>query len=518
MVFPTAYGKSVLAAEAAAACPDPILVVQPSKELLEQNLEKYRQLCGALAPAGVYSASFGKKQIDHVTFATIGSIKNEGARFKELGFRKMLIDEAHLYPRKEESMLGQFLADSGISHVLGITATPLKLETVSSQKLVAKKDEKGRPIIKNGRPVMVKVFDGYSKLVMLTNPSNDGSFFSKILYVSQISEMIKLGFWSPLKYDIQPFDPRALELNSSGSEFTEKSAKNAYDNNGTHGRIIGALNYYKERKHCLVFVPSVEEAENLAGEYPGSAAISSNTPKKQRAEIIRAFRAGEIRVVFNCQVLAVGFDYTKIDMIITAYSTASIAKHYQVIGRGVRIDAEKENCLIVDMGGNVSRFGYVEDIRFEQDGIWRMYGSEDRLLSGIPIECLGCYTKEDVYRMTHYRNNCTCLSFGKYKDLPIGTVPLGYLRWVLKTKSADNLPENQMMLDKIRLLLENDIRDTTRELPLLVMPHGIYQEMLLTDIPKNYLWWLYRHTKWTPMNDSLRRGVEMALNSGSLFT
>ena len=150
MVLPTAWGKSILAAEAAAACPDPILVVQPTKELLEQNLSKYRLLCGDLAPAGVYSASFGKRQIDHVTFATIGSIKNEGARFRELGFRKMLIDEAHLYPRKEQSMLGEFLRDSGIRQVLGITATPLKLESFSE---------------KHG-----KKFDKWSELIMLTNP------------------------------------------------------------------------------------------------------------------------------------------------------------------------------------------------------------------------------------------------------------------------------------------------------------------------------------------------------------
>lgn len=517
MVFPTAYGKSILAAEAAAACPDPILVVQPTKELLEQNLDKYRMLCGGLAPAGVYSASFGKKQIDHVTFATIGSIKNVGARFRELGFKKMLIDEAHLYPRKEESMLGQFLADSGITHVLGITATPLKLETVSSQKLVPKKNEKGEVVTRNGHPVMIKVFDGYSKLVMLTNPSNDGSFFREILHISQIEEMTSLGFWSPLKYDIQPFDPHALELNSSGSEYSEKSVKTAYETNQVHGRIIGALNYYRDRRHCLVFVPSVEEAERVAAEYPGAVALSAKTTKKERERIIAEFRAGGIRVLVNVNVLATGFDYTGIDCIILASSTTSIARYYQIVGRGVRIDPAKQDCLVIDIGGNVARFGHIEDIRFEYDGIWRMYGTGGRLLSGIPIECIGCYHREDVQRMMRRQNRCNSLPFGKYKGQPIGTVPLGYLRWLLRSRAHNGDPRDVEMLDRIRLLLENDIRDTTKEPPLVVMPHGIYQEMLLSDIPKNYLWWLYRNTKWTPMNDSLKRGVEFALNSGQLF-
>ena len=130
IVLPTAWGKSILTAFVAKACQDPIIVLQPSKELLEQNYLKYCTLCDGIgAQAGIYSASFGRKEIMPVTYATIGSIKNLGAKFKELGFTKMLIDEAHLYPREADSMLGRFLSDSGITHVLGITATPVKLQT-----------------------------------------------------------------------------------------------------------------------------------------------------------------------------------------------------------------------------------------------------------------------------------------------------------------------------------------------------------------------------------------------------
>lgn len=519
MVLPTAWGKSWLTAHVAMSISpkDRLLVIQPSKELLEQNYQKYIALCGGLVDAGIFSASFGKKDIEKITYATIGSIKTMGNEFRRLGFTKMLVDEAHLYPRKEESMLGQFLADSGITHVLGITATPLKLETVSSQKLVAKKDKDGNPIIENGRQVMKKVFDGYSKLVMLTNPSNDGGFFKEIIHVGQVSEMVRLGFWSRLRYDIQPFDPNGLELNSNGSEFTEKSEKSVYEKNCVHNRIKAALNYYRERKHCLVFVPSVEEANILASEYPGSVALSGETSKKERTKIIDGFRNGDIRVVFNVNVLSTGFDYTGIDCVVLGSPTASIARYYQILGRGVRIDDEKEDCLVVDFGGNVRRFGHVEDIEFEMDGIWRMYGSRDILLSGVPVECLGCFTRASVYRTTHFVNRYELMPFGKYKDWRLTDVPLSYLRWLLKTRVGEEPQDGDEFLDRIRILLENDIRDTRKELPLLIMPTGIHQEKLLVDIPKNYLFWLYKNTKWTQMNDSLRRGIELALNQDRLF-
>ena len=287
MVLPTGAGKSVIAAEVAAACPDPILVVQPTKELLEQNLEKYRILCGELAPAGVYSTSFGKHQIDHVTFATIGSIKTIGTQFRQLGFRKMLIDEAHLYPRKEQSMLGAFLRDSGIRQVLGMTATPLKLENFS---------------VKHGEK-----YDKWSELIMLTNLSPSGTFFKRIIHITQIQELTALGYWSPLRYEVLPFSRDHLQINSTGSEYSDESVITAYQYNNIRANILAALDYHRERRHVLVFVPSVEEAEALASFYPESASVSGSTPKKERKNIVDAFRAGGLRVIFNCNVLATGF-------------------------------------------------------------------------------------------------------------------------------------------------------------------------------------------------------------------
>ena len=95
-------------------------------------------------------------------------------------------------------------------------------------------------------------------------------------------------------------------------------------------------------------------------------------------------------------MLSTGFDYTGIDCIVLGISTASIALYYQIVGRATRIDPDKEDALIVDIGGNVERFGRVEDITFEQGKMWRMFGTGGRLLSGIPISDIGHYTREDT--------------------------------------------------------------------------------------------------------------------------
>ena len=412
IVLPTAWGKSILTAFVAKNTTDRLLVLQPSKELLEQNYCKYMNLCGDFGTnAGIYSASFGRKEIAQITYATIGSIKNLGETFKRYGFTKMLIDEAHLYPREADSMLGRFLKDSGITHVLGITATPVKLQT--------NRDRDGQT---------------FSKLVMLTSRSKKGNFYKDIIHVGQVQEMVRLGFWSPLLYETSSFDDSLLVFNSSKSEYTEDSVQRAYDANGGTQGIVETLDKHPERKHVLAFVPSVQDAIDLSQRYPNSAVIYGEQDKREREQTVARFRAGEIRVLFNVRVLSTGFDFTGIDCIVLGISTASIALYYQIIGRGTRIDPEKTDCLISDLGGNVERFGRVEDIVFEKGRLWRMFGSGGRLLSGIPIHDIGKYSREDTQAIDAQKvAPIEVMPFGKYQGERISNIPLNYRQWMIRS-------------------------------------------------------------------------------------
>lgn len=415
IVLPTAWGKSILTAFVANEIEDKLLVIQPSKELLEQNYKKYVSLCGIFeAQAGVFSASFGVKDLNRITYATIGSIKKLGKTFKRLGFKKMLIDEAHLYPREIDSMLGTFLEESEITHVLGITATPIKLQSCS---------------VPDGR---------FSKLVMLTSKSKQGNFFKNIAHVSQVQEMIELGFWSKLEYKTSGFDSSQLVYNSSKSEFTEDSMQRAYRSNNIDSQIRQEIDLNSDRKHILVFVPSVNDAIKFSEQTRNSAAIYSGMHDSERERVIPEFRKGNIRVIFNVRVLSTGFDYTKIDCIILGISTASIALYYQTLGRGTRIDDEKENCLISDLAGNVDRFGKVEDITFEKERIWKMYGTGGRLLSGIPIHEIGTVKRGNTEKAakeisSNYGKPLETMPFGKHKGESFKDIPKEYKEWMLKS-------------------------------------------------------------------------------------
>ncbi len=420
IIAPTGMGKSIIIAYITKQLQGKTLVIQPSKELLEQNIGKFRALGGE---ATIYSASFGEKEYGQVTYATIGSIRHLGQVFKRLGYKYLIIDEADRFPRTMDSMLGEFLQGSGMRSVLGLTASPFKLQTNSYMG------------------------ESYSIISMLTSRSKHGNFFKRILHVTQIQDMGE--YWTPLEYKSLIFDSSSLEYNSSKSDYTDESAQKAYEDNSLEDKIIVQTSA-GPRKHILVFVPSVESAQSLAGKLPNAVAVWGNMPDKEREEAIDGFRSGRYTIAVNVNVLSVGFDYPEIDCIVLARPTTSLSMYYQQIGRGVRPHLLKENCLVIDLVGNVKRFGKVEHLSFRKEKrSWKLFGEGGKQLTGVPIHQIGQTTdtrliKSQITAKSEIKSD-VILDFGKYKDKPVSSCPDWYLNWLC---NEYNWKHDQEVLEK----------------------------------------------------------------------
>ena len=95
-----------------------------------------------------------------------------------------------------------------------------------------------------------------------------------------------------------------------------------------------------------------------------SEVVSADTPKSERERIIADFKAGRIKVVANAATLTTGFDYPELDTVVMARATMSLSLWYQIVGRAIRPSPGKLG-WIVDLCGNIQRFGHVEDLRIE---------------------------------------------------------------------------------------------------------------------------------------------------------
>lgn len=410
IIAPTAFGKSIVIASIARSLNEKILIIQPSKELLEQNYTKFTSLGGE---ASIFSASVGIKEIGNVTYATIKSILGVGTLFKDLGVNKVIVDECDRYPRDPSGMLRKFFNSAKIKHVLGLTATPLKLQT--SYDL-------------NGEP--------YSMLNMLTSYSKKGNFFKEIIHVAQVSEMVEGHFWTPLLYKSFDFDPSTLKYNSQKSDYTEESMEKAFEAQNIGGKIKKLLELLTDRHSILIAVPSVKQAVFLKTQNENSEALYSGMPPKDRERIVNDFKSKKIRVIFQVNILTVGFDFPELDCIISARPTSSLTWWYQFVGRLTRIHPSKREGLVIDLAGSLEKFGKIEDLYFKNiEGAWQLFGEKKRLLSGIPMHEVGLHFEtsfEGKPSISSSRESPLIMPFGKYENLPLHKIPSNYRSWMLQ--------------------------------------------------------------------------------------
>lgn len=352
IILPTGAGKSIVIANLVAPLEGKTIILQPSKEILEQNHEKYSKY----GKASIYSASVGEKRIDRVTFCTIGSVINKKHLFT--GLKNILIDECHLV-NAEAGMYQEFIKHFPEANVLGLTATPYRLEQTSEGP----------------------------QLTFLNRSSP--KLFTKILYYVQNSTLFDDGFLAKLEYySFDVIDRSKLELNSSGTDFTPASLSRYYKSIDMPSRIVKyAMHVLSKKPNLLIFCALISEAKEVVKRIPGAVLLTSDTKKEERERILSQFKKGLIKCLVNVGVLTTGFDYPQLEAVLIARSTMSLSLFYQIVGRGMRIWPTKPNAWIIDLGGNLNLFGKIETMKIQIDSegryaIW----NNGRQLTNVPFK------------------------------------------------------------------------------------------------------------------------------------
>lgn len=346
-ILPTGSGKSVVIANIAMGLPGKTIVFQPSKEILAQNYAKFNSYGYR---AGIYSASAGKKFIDRITFATIGSVIKKKYLFNEV--KHIIIDECHLV-NANAGMYMEFINSLPDAKVLGLTATPYRLTSGVDGAML--------------------------KFITRTRPK----IFNKVIYHIQNNILFEAGHLAKLEYFSHNMIDRArLQTNSTGTDFTEESLKAYYKQVNMTGKTIEVANrLLAKRKNLLVFCTMISEATEVKAGIPGAVIVTGDTPAGERDKILADFKNGRIRCVVNVGVLTTGFDYPELEAVLIARSTMSLALYYQIVGRVMRPHPDKVSSWVVDLGGNYDFFGKIEtmEIRQCEKGLYSIWQGNKQL-------------------------------------------------------------------------------------------------------------------------------------------
>lgn len=361
----TGAGKSLIIADIRHKLNEPILILQPNKEILEQNYAKLKSF--GVDDVAIYSASVGQKEIAKFTYATIGSIRTKPEDFKH--FKYVILDECHmLNPRNGEGMLTKFLKDIDCTRVCGLTATPYR----NVQKYFQENNQ--------------VYYTAHLKMINRIHPF----FFKSIKYNIETQDLIDRGYLVPILYRTdKEVDLLDLKLNSTGADFDAQAIEAFWTDNRIEklAHVIQRIDEKCQRN--LVFCSSLRQA-NTAKRMLDELGIESNivdgnTPLKQRTKLVDDFKAGKFKHIINVGVFTTGFDVPELDCIILARPTMSLALYYQMIGRGVRLDPARpdKKLRVYDLAGVVEKLGRVETIRVTteeggfRDEVWSEVGRMD---------------------------------------------------------------------------------------------------------------------------------------------
>jgi DNA repair protein RadD len=335
ITIPTAGGKSLIIAtfvrEAIEAWPDTrILILTHVRELITQN---YAEMLGVWpdAPAGIHSAGLGRRDVrSQIIFGGIQSIHGKAYDLQRVDL--VLVDEAHLIPRAADTRYMKFIGElrqiNPYIKVVGFTATPFRLDS-------------GR--LDQGEDAM---FDGTA-------------------YEANIRDLIREGFLSPPISKTAQAQVDTTGVGTRGGEFIPGQLEAAALDPETIEAVADEIVAHGEdRKGWLVFGCGIKHstamAEALVRRGITCETIFGDTTGPERDDIIARFKRREIQSLSSMGVLTTGFNAKHVDLIALVRPTKSTGLYIQIVGRGTRLDEGKENCLVLDFGGNIARHGPVD--------------------------------------------------------------------------------------------------------------------------------------------------------------
>ena len=308
-----------------------VLVIAPSGELVEQDYEKY---LATGEPASMFSASVGRKELrHHVVFGSPLTVANSLNMFTQ--YAAIIIDESHNLTPTIFKIIDNLRTKNPKLRVIGLTATPYRM---NSGYIYANHYQRG----------------------VISDEETREPFFEMCVYDIAAQTLLDEGFLTPPVFDAdhENYDTSELIMKKTG-QWDQASIDKAFVGQGRKTSVIVADIVKKSvnRMGVMIFAATVQHAHEIAESLPGNITriVTGETPKADREKIIAAFKARRIKYLVNVSVLTTGFDASHVDVVAILRATESAGLLTQIIGRGLRIDPEKKDCLILDYAENIER-------------------------------------------------------------------------------------------------------------------------------------------------------------------
>ncbi|AUR94121.1 helicase superfamily 1/2 ATP-binding domain protein [Vibrio phage 1.191.O._10N.286.52.B4] len=352
--LPTGSGKAFVVSKLAGffqsvAPKKKVLCIAPNRELVEQNHETYT--VEYEYPASIYCASAGIKCMRHqVIFCSPQSALKQIDKIAHMGVSAIIIDECQMITESVKKLIKSVLEyeiyDKKINEkcrIIGTTATPYRMGTGYIYAIDATGEED----------------------IHLDETKAVDPYFTKLVYRIGTGELIADKYLSDLVVgDVASnYDTSDLKMNSMG-KFTPQSMEKVFAGNTKTERIVNeVLEKSQDKMGVMFFASTINHAEEILGYLPpDSKLVTGKLKKKERAQIVSAYKNREFKYIVNVDVLTVGVNFPHVDMIAVLRATESAGLFQQIVGRELRLHPEKEHAVLLDYAENIERHGLQSDV------------------------------------------------------------------------------------------------------------------------------------------------------------
>ena len=170
------------------------------------------------------------------------------------------------------------------------------------------------------------------------------------------------------------------------------------------GDVVAEYLRHGGGKKFICFGVTVAHCEELQRQFLAAGIVcglyTNQTGDEERDRLTDDFkvRGGNLRGLISVAALSKGFDNEQVECVIIARPLRkSLAEHIQIIGRGLRVDAEnpEKRCIILDHAGNCARF-WADTEAFFNDGVRELDDGKRRpteakkVQEREPVKCPKC--------------------------------------------------------------------------------------------------------------------------------